>query len=381
MAIEALDVLERTVRITWDDGEADEFHHLWLRDHGAADGELHAGTGERVVDFHSFPTDVRPLEVALEEGEALRILWSDRSETRHDGAWLRAHSYAAGRPVERGIARDPWRAEMGQHLPRFDYGEVVDSEMTQLSFLRALVRGGFAILTQAPTVEGEVERLAGRLGYLREICFGRLRDIRVEPSAYNIAFTDGVVRPHTDLANYVSPPGVQFLHCLVQEATGGNTRLVDGLTAASDLRAEDPEAFEALTLVAVGFQIANRDNDVRTASPIISLGPEGEFRMIRFSNQARRSFVCRPDLVEPFYRGYRRLSELLNDPANQVHFRLAPGEIVAMDNHRVLHARDAFDAGSGRRHLQIGSMDMDDILSRIRIIERRLNDSETRIAS
>jgi gamma-butyrobetaine dioxygenase len=270
---------------------------------------------------------------------------------------------------------------MGERLPRFDYREVVESEMTQLRFLRDLVRDGFAILTSAPATEGEVERLAGHLGYLREICFGRLRDIRVEPSAYNIAFTDGVVRPHTDLANYVSPPGVQFLHCLVQEATGGDTRLVDGLTAANDLRGEDPAAFEALSRVAVEFQIANREHDVRAASPILSLGPDGEFRMIRFSNQARRSFVCRPDLVEAFYRGYRRLSELLNDPANQVHFRLAPGEIVAMDNHRVLHARDAFDAGSGRRHLQIGSMDMDDIMSRIRVIERRLNDGEARIAS
>ncbi|MEX0759214.1 MAG: TauD/TfdA family dioxygenase, partial [Tistlia sp.] len=274
MAITALQVLERTLRVTWDDGGAEEFHHLWLRDHGVAAGDLHADTRERVVDFHALQPDLRPLEAELEGEETIRVVWSDRRETRHDGGWLRAHTYAPGRGTGLGSAREPWRAEMVEHLPFFDYREVVESEAIQLRFLRGLVRDGFSLLTGAPSAEGEVERLAGHLGYLREICFGRLRDIRVEPSAYNIAFTDDVVKPHTDLANYAWPPGVQFLHCLVQEASGGETRLVDGLAAANDLRAEDREAFDALTRVEVEFQISNRDYDVRAASPILVAGTD-----------------------------------------------------------------------------------------------------------
>ncbi len=381
MKIVAFETQEQTVRVSWDDGRTEAFHHLWLRDHGASEGELHASTGERVVDFHSIPRDVRPLELGLEPDGRLRIAWSDGRETRHEGDWLRAQVYR-GKDVNPEIAvPEPWRADMLERLTRFDYGQVVESEATQLQFLRRFLRDGFALLTGAPAREGEVERLAGRLGYLREICFGRLRDIRVEPSAYNIAFTDDVVRPHTDLANYAWPPGVQFLHCLVQEATGGDTRLVDGLAAAEQLRAEDPEAFQALTRVEVGFQIANDRYDVRTAAPVLTVGAEGGFRMIRFSNQARRAFSCPPELVEPFYRGYHRLSALLNDPGYQIHFRLAPGEILAMNNHRVLHARDAFDGGSGRRHLQIGSMEMDEILSRLRMLEKKVNDTGARISA
>ena len=39
------------------------------------------------------------------------------------------------------------------------------------------------------------------------------------------------------------------------------------------------------------------------------------------------------------------------------------------DNHRVLHGRTAFDADSGRRHLQGCYVDRDELRSRLRVLE------------
>jgi gamma-butyrobetaine dioxygenase len=376
MFAERLEVKQGALSIGWDDGSRDEYHFIWLRDHGYAGEDRHADTGERVIDFHEIPLDVHPKDCGLEEGD-LRISWSDGKQTRHALAWLKRNAYTPGRALEPRLQARLWRSEMIERLPRFDYATVRRSPMVQLQFLRSLAVDGVALLEQAPRRVGELETLAAELGYLREICFGRLRELRVEPQPYNLAFTSSVVKPHTDLANYDWPPGVQFLHCLVQDAAGGDTRLVDGFAAAETLRGEDAEAFAALARVEVGFQIANKAYDVQAKAPVLTLGTDGQLKMIRFSNQGRRVVRCAPELVEPFYRGYHRLSRLLNDPANQIHFRLRPGDILAMNNHRVLHARDAFDSASGLRHLQIGSMELDVVRSRIRLLERQLNEPES----
>ena len=63
---------------------------------------------------------------------------------------------------------------------------------------------------------------------------------------------------------------------------------------------------------------------------------------------------------------------MTRDPRFEVRLRLAPGELIAFDNRRVLHGRGAFDPASGRRRLQGCYVDGDELLSRIRTLERRL---------
>ena len=46
--------------------------------------------------------------------------------------------------------------------------------------------------------------------------------------------------------------------------------------------------------------------------------------------------------------------------------------MVGFDNRRILHARTAFDPGTGYRRLQGCYLDRDELHSRIRILDRRL---------
>jgi gamma-butyrobetaine dioxygenase len=47
-----------------------------------------------------------------------------------------------------------------------------------------------------------------------------------------------------------------------------------------------------------------------------------------------------------------------------------PGDLVGFDNRRVLHGRDAYDPGAGRRVLRGCYIDRDDVLSRLRVLRR-----------
>jgi gamma-butyrobetaine dioxygenase len=69
-----------------------------------------------------------------------------------------------------------------------------------------------------------------------------------------------------------------------------------------------------------------------------------------------------------YYAAYRRLAEIIDDPAMEVTFKLAPGESFIVDNTRVLHARKGY-SGTGSRWLQGCYADKDGLLSTLAAIE------------
>ena len=68
----------------------------------------------------------------------------------------------------------------------------------------------------------------------------------------------------------------------------------------------------------------------------------------------------------------RRFSALAHDPALQIRYPFEPGDLVAFDNRRVLHGRDAFDPGGGSRYLRGCYIDQDDVYSRLRVLSREM---------
>ena len=60
--------------------------------------------------------------------------------------------------------------------------------------------------------------------------------------------------------------------------------------------------------------------------------------------------------------------EVVDDPAMQVTFKLAPGEAFIVDNTRVLHARKGY-SGEGHRWLQGCYADKDGLLSTLAALE------------
>ncbi|MFT7548404.1 MAG: gamma-butyrobetaine dioxygenase, partial [Candidatus Azotimanducaceae bacterium] len=63
--------------------------------------------------------------------------------------------------------------------------------------------------------------------------------------------------------------------------------------------------------------------------------------------------------------------EIANDPANQLKFRLDPGQMMCFDNRRMLHGRTAFDPASGSRRLRGCYGEREDLESCLRMIARR----------
>jgi len=120
----------------------------------------------------------------------------------------------------------------------------------------------------------------------------------------------------------------------------------------------------------VEYRFHDTTCDIRTSSPLIETDRNGNLRRIRFNNWLRGATVFPEPIIEPMYAAIGTLWRMLRDPKYQLHLRLRPGELIAYDNHRVLHGRAPFDASSGERHLQGCYIHLEDVDSMLRLLDR-----------
>jgi gamma-butyrobetaine dioxygenase len=151
---------------------------------------------------------------------------------------------------------------------------------------------------------------------------------------------------------------------LVNDATGGNSVVVDGWSVLDDLNRRDPAAIDVLARVEVGFRQYSTEADAFTRAPLVVRDRVGRFRHLRFSNQLMQPLAFDDDELAQWYRAYRLLGAAVADPANHVSFRLSAGDTLFVNGFRVLHARSAYQP-DGARHLQDVYFEMDDVFGHL----------------
>jgi gamma-butyrobetaine dioxygenase len=355
------------------------FPAVWLRDNCPCAQCLDPGTGQKLHDITDLPGDVT-VSAAAEAGESLLVTFApDEHHCVFPVSWLAAHAL-----TDAGDAQtDDPRTEDGKalwlpadtgpgHRPEGSWPRYLDEPAERIRCLDAVLRQGFVLLHDVPAEPGVVLEVAASFGYVRETNYGRLFDVRVEPSPDNLAYTSREILPHTDNPYRDPVPTIQLLHCLRTADDGGDTGLVDGFCAAAALRGADPEAFDLLASNAVSFGYQDKGAELRASQPLIELSPGGRVRGVRFNN--RSALPLRLPLAEitRFYAAYRRWAQLLARPERRLNLRLAPGDCLVFDNTRILHARTAFSMSenSAGRHLQGCYADLDGLASALAVLKR-----------
>ena len=236
------------------------------------------------------------------------------------------------------------------------------------------------MLKNAPAESGVLLRIPLRasLGYPKNSHYGPVFKIKSKPSPSNLAYTAASLPLHTDIPCFQYQPGFQCLHC-IEQSEGENAGISiysDGLNAAENLKKLKPEFFDKLTQVNFKFKDVGTDDfgafDIQCEKPIIGLDSFGNVETISFSEHQRSSFINAPqeDVVE-VYRAYYALSKLIKNDV--LEYKMSPGDIVCMNNKRVLHGRKSFDTTSTTRWLEGLYMDEDEVRSKYRTIRKKNN--------
>src|SRR5580692_4106175 len=356
------------------------FPAVWLRDNCPCAQCLDPGTGQKLHDITDIPEDLMLAAVGEQDaGESVTVTFApDGHIAVFTRSWLAAHALdGAGTDPRTEDSKELWLpADIGPgHRPEGSWPRYLDEPAERIRCLDAVLRQGFVLLHDVPAEPGMVLEVAASFGYVRETNYGRLFDVRVEPSPDNLAYTSREILPHTDNPYRDPVPTIQLLHCLRTADDGGDTGLVDGFCAAAALRGADPEAFELLTRNPVSFGYQDKGAELQASQPLIELSARGRVRGVRFNNRSALPLRLPYAELARFYPAYRRWAELLARPERRLNLRLAPGDCLVFDNTRILHARTAFSMtpGSAERRLQGCYADLDGLASTLAVLRRPQN--------
>jgi alpha-ketoglutarate-dependent taurine dioxygenase len=360
------------VTLGWSDARSSRFHVLWLRDNCACSECRHPQALERTYIFidHAPPvlTSARldssgDLEVRFQQGTECHV-------SRFPHGWLRTHDPVESRARVGHLTPQPWNDDIAARLKRVTYSRYMSDRDAVRAWISALKVDGIVLLESVPQLSRQLIEVAHRIGPVRASNFGEYYDVISMPRPNASAYTSMGLELHTDLANWRYPPDIQLLFCLESNVTGGESVFGDGFRVAEELRTCDRAAFDLLTTQPLEYRFHDKTCDIRTTATLIETDRDGRLQRVRFNNWLRGATVFPETILEPMYAAIGKFWRMLRDPTYQLHLRLRPGDLIAYDNHRVLHGRASFDASSGARHLQGCYINQEDVDSTLHMLDR-----------
>ena len=322
----------------------------------------------------SVSTKINPKKYSVNKDGKLEIEWSEGNHiSLYDSKWLRDNCYTIKNKKEYVSPYELWDNSLQNNLDsvKINCKEIMDSDEGLIKWLKLLHHKGIAIIENAPVEDKSGFKILNRISHTRETFFKTPFEVINIPKPNNSAYSAHALRNHMDLPWFENPPGYQFLHCLINSATGGDSSAVDAFAVADYLKKNEKDVFDILVSVPLKF----RDKDytqeaVRSVyGTAISLTKDGVYNDIRYSIATLDALDCHPDIMEKVYKAHHRFGNLLHDKKFQINFRLKPGDIFCFNNRRLLHGRTEFDPASGKRHLQGYYIDRDEIIGRLNYLK------------
>lgn len=356
------------LRIGWPDGLLHAFHPIWLRELSFEESAKDPATGHRRYEAAYLPLDltVRRAELVAEGRVALEF--SDGHRCSFDLRDLR-------RAVEHALPDDlvgdriPWQRNSWQVQWR-DYRDIAGTSAGLLGFFDDLAKFGVVLVRGLPVEADGLQGLTDLIGPIRETNWGRITDVRSIKDAYDLSMTDRALEPHVDNPYRLPQPGYIFLHCLMNDADGGESVLIDGFNAAARLEQEAPRHFATLCTTPVTFAYRDDSDILEHYGHLIERRLDGRLSRVIFHNRSDQVVAADPDHLTAYYAARRAYADLIWSAEMQVSFKLAPGEAYVVDNHRILHGRRSYDASSGDRHLRQCYLDRDTVSSKQKVLLR-----------
>ena len=365
--------------ILWNDGEKSNFNYLWLRDNCPTAHDK--DSRHRMFNILDVSTNINAKDFKINDDGKLVIQWSEGNHTSYyDPNWLRKNCYTLKNKKKYISPYKLWNSSLQNDLSAIsvEHDEIISSDQGLIKWLEILHFKGIAIVKNTPVNKESAFPVLNRISHTRETFFKTPFEVVNIPKPNNSAYSAHALKNHMDLPWFETPPGYQFLHCLVNSAKGGESSAVDGFAVADYLRKNEKDIFDTLVSVYLKF----RDMDYTQESirsyyaPAVSLTKDKDYHDIRFSVATMDALDCHPDLMDKVYKAHHRFGNLLHNDKFQIKFRLEPGDIFSFNNRRLLHGRTEYNPNSGHRHLQGYYMDRDEIIGRLKYLKNKITSNQ-----
>lgn len=359
--------------------------HIMLRDSCQCPRCVDPHSKQRKFLTGDIKVDVRPRSIAR-EGKTLEIKWENDipgfDESHVSTYNIDDLAYLHPNPVRSNSgklrSRMLWDQQKMKSLQHWiTYDDYMNNERKFVKAMRHLALTGLIFLKDIPDSRDEVEKIATKMGPIRNTFYGATWDVRSVPQAKNVAYTNQDLGFHMDLMYMQNPPGYQLLHCLENASVGGESMFLDSFRVAHDIFATDRTMFDQLANLRLSYEYNHEDHVYSHQWPVFHVAPNSTNKLslehVNYSPpfQSRMLEKNKYPFCVKAVGSLKYLDEHLKDEARIFERKLQPGECAIFENRRVLHARRPFDLNGGNRWLAGTYVDEDALLSKFKTLSRK----------
>lgn len=418
---------DRVTSITFVDNTDDDipdivnYSNVFLRDASDSPDSREKASNLKLFSTGAIDRSVAPKQQPeisqLPSGEsAITIHWNDGNVSTYSESFLKKYSTNNNRRKGKFYEEyeDLWdkaKLEKKKQNLIFKYEDFVNDEKTLLNAFKDLNHYGITFVVEIPTNssrdynKSSLEKIASRIGYLKETIFGRYFDVISKKESEHLVLSNKMFHLHQDLLFYQSPPGIKILEAIKNSVVeGGENIFVDLFNAARYVLEKDPHAYFALCNVPITYQYKSEDGhnfvcsrplitedhdnidpytnypyiievnysppyqapfEYGITSPMKKIGEFADWENLEQYHSAKDTGDRY--LFRDFHRGLKIFEEFIQDEDNQFKVLLEKGEAILFNNRRLAHARKQFtDDVGGNRWFRVGYLDLDIYYSRLR---------------
>ena len=350
-------------------GAKKEIHPFWLRERVNSENFLDQKTQQRLFD----PTMLK------DNSEISKVSISDKflEVSFKDGAYAKLVIENILKEFEKDnelyfINKVSWKSDF-QNNNIYKFNKNFFEEKIMYESLLDFYKYGFVIFENVPTQDNFIVNFANSIGSIRRTNFGEFFNVKSKPNPNDLAYTSLPLAPHTDNPYRKPVPCIQLLHCIENEVGGGLSTLVDGLAVTEELKKEHPSFFQILTEIKVRFQFVDDNVVLEDWAEMIQLDENKRLKQVRFSPRLDFVPLMDKEKLELYYAARNKISEMYNSEKFRIEFKLKPGDLLMMDNYRLLHGRTEYNANEGNRFLQGCYIDYDSTEGKLKHLKRKFN--------
>ena len=350
-------------------GAKKEIHPFWLRERVNSENFLDQKTQQRLFD----PTMLK------NSSEISKVNISDKflEVSFKDGAYAKLIIKNILKEFEKDnelyfINKISWKSDF-QNNNIYKFNKNFFEEKIMYESLLDFYKYGFVIFENVPTQDNFIVNFANSIGSIRRTNFGEFFNVKSKPNPNDLAYTSLPLAPHTDNPYRKPVPCIQLLHCIENEVDGGLSTLVDGLAVTEELKKEHPSFFQILTEIKVRFQFIDDNVVLEDWAEMIQLDENKRLKQVRFSPRLDFVPLMDKEKLELYYAARNKISEMYNSEKFRIEFKLKPGDLLMMDNYRLLHGRTEYNANEGNRFLQGCYIDYDSTEGKLKHLKRKFN--------
>ncbi len=350
-------------------GQKKEIHPFWLRERANGDKFVDKTTQQRLYDPTRIQEDIEIKRLNL-SSEFLEIFFNDGVKAKLMVQSI-LNEFSNLNDVK-SIKKIKWNSSL-KNLNSFKFKENIFEDKIMYEALLSFYEYGFVLFKNVPTENNFIVNFANSIGSIRRTNFGEFFDVKSKPNPNDLAYTSLPLAPHTDNPYRNPVPCIQILHCIENKVSGGLSTLVDGYTVTGKLKKEFPDYYKILTEIKVRFQFVDKNIILEDWAEMIKVDEYGEFKQVRFSPRLDFVPLIEKEKLEIYYSARKKISELYNSDHYRIEFKLLPGDLLMMDNYRLLHGRTTYDTNEGTRFLQGCYIDYDSTEGKLRHLKRKFN--------